>query len=155
MSRTNRRSYIVGLAASAGFALVYAAIVGGLSGSSAHLENLFLQDWYLVIPIVGGFGIQVGLMSELRHRRRLEAASATAGAAGTGASAVGMVACCVHHAADLAPLIGIAGVATFLTDFRLPIMLVGLAITAVGIALVARQLLSPRPGKDQSACAPA
>lgn len=34
-------------------------------------------------------------------------------------------------------------------------MLAGLAITAAGIALVALQLLSPRPGQDQAECAPA
>src|SRR6266536_2504516 len=81
------RSVRVGVAAAGLLAGVYVAVVGGASG------------------------LQVALMAELRQRRRQArlAAAATGGAAGT--SAVGMVACCAHHVADLAPLAGLTGAA--------------------------------------------
>ena len=57
-----------------------------------------------------------------------------------GASTVGMVACCAHHLADLAPFIAATGAATFLTDFRVPFMVTGLGVNAVGVLLAARRL---------------
>lgn len=135
-----RRSVFVGLLAAAGMAVSYAAVVGGFSKSAAHLADQVAADWYLLVPIVAGFGVQVGLMSELRLRHRLHRGAAAAGVAGAGASTVGMVACCAHHIADLAPFLGATAAATFLTDYRLPFMAFGLLINLIGIAIVARRL---------------
>ncbi len=105
------RSVRVGVAAAGLLAGVYVAVVGGASGLD-HLAGQARADWYLLVPILAGFGVQVALMAELRQRRRQArlAAAATGGAAGT--SAVGMVACCAHHVADLAPLAGLTGAAS-------------------------------------------
>jgi hypothetical protein len=51
-----------------------------------------------------------------------------------------MVACCAHHLADLAPFIGATGAAAFLTDYRIPFMVVGIGVNAIGIAVTARRL---------------
>ena len=51
-----------------------------------------------------------------------------------------MVACCAHHIADLAPFIGATGTAAFLTDYRIPFMIVGIGVNAVGVAIAARRL---------------
>jgi len=104
------RSVRAGVAAAGLLAGVYVAVVGGASGLD-HLAGQARADWYLLVPILAGFGVQVALMAELRQRRRQArlAAAATGGAAGT--SAVGMVACCAHHVADLAPLAGLTGAA--------------------------------------------
>lgn len=134
------RSVRIGVAAGPGMALFYALVVGGLSGSLDHLAGQVAADWYVLVPIVVGFGRQVGLVAELRRRHRLHRSAAAAGAVGTGASAVGMVACCAHHVADLAPLIGATAAATFLYDYRLPFMLVGIGVNAAAIAIVARRL---------------
>jgi hypothetical protein len=81
--------------------------------------------------ILAGFGTQVALFVELRRRHRLhDAAMKTATGGGAGASAVGMIACCAHHVADLAPIIGVSGLAVFLTDYRIPITVVGILINA-------------------------
>ncbi len=134
------RSVLAGGFASAAMAAFYAGVVGGLSGSLRHLVEQVRTDWYLILPIVAGFGVQVGLIAELRRRHRLVREAATAGAAGTGASAVGMVACCAHHLADLAPFVGATAAATFLYGYRVPFMLVGLGVNAVAIALATRRL---------------
>jgi len=143
------RSLRIGAIAAGGIAMFYVAVVWGASGSFRHLTDQVASDWYLLLPIVLGFGVQVGLLSELRRRQRAlraaagasAAAGATAaGAMGTGASTVGMVACCAHHVADLAPLVGATAAATFLYDYRLPFMLVGIGVNAVAIAIVARRL---------------
>lgn len=120
--------------------LAYAAIVGGASRSIDHLGDQVRADWYFLAPLMAGFGVQVGLMSELRHRHRLMLAAGATGVAGAGASTMGMIACCAHHIADLAPLAGASAAATFLTAYKVPFVLVGLAGNAVGIALTARRL---------------
>lgn len=111
------------------------------------------QDWWLLAPIVVGFGIQVALTVELRHRHRAAHLLATTGTA-TGASTVGMVACCAHHLADLLPVIGATGVAATLFDWRVPIMLAGIVINAVAITVAARRLRDvSRPSPGVAACA--
>ena len=139
-----------GLVAAAALSTFYVAVVWGASGSFQHLVDQARADWYFLALIVGGFGTQVALVSELRRRHRLQHGAAAAGGAGAGASTVGMVACCAHHIADLAPFIGATGAAAFLTDYRIPFMIVGIGVNAVGIAVAARRLgrTPPMPGID-------
>ena len=135
-----RRSLAWGAVASGGLALSYAIVVGLASGSGDHLADQVRRDWYLLTAIIVGFGVQVALTVELRRRHRLSHGALAAGGAGTGASAVGMVACCAHHLADLVPLLGATGAAAFLFDWRVPFMVAGVAVNAVGIAATARRL---------------
>lgn len=137
----NPRSFRAGALASAGLALFYVTVVAAASGSWGHLTDQARQDWYYLLPIVAGFGIQVALLAELRLRHRLHHGGAAAGGAGAGASTVGMVACCAHHLADLAPFIGATGAAAFLTDYRIPFMVVGIGVNAAGVAIAARRLM--------------
>lgn len=137
-----------GALGASGLVAFYALVVGFASGSVDHLADQARQDWYLLVPIIAGFGVQVALMAELRRRHRLHRASMVAGGAGTAGSAAGMVACCAHHLADLAPFLGASGAATFLYDQRVAFMLVGLAVNAVGVAVGVRRLRrlpSPAP----------
>lgn len=136
----NPRSARTGAIAAAGLGLFYAAVVAGASGSIGHLADQARADWYFLVLIIGGFGMQVALVSELRRRHRLHHADAVAGGAGMGASTAGMVACCAHHLADLAPFIGATGAATFLIDYRIPFMLVGIGVNAVGVIIAGRRL---------------
>lgn len=129
-----------GLLAAAALGLFYALVVGGVGGLS-HLAQRAADDWPWLMLILAGFGAQIGLFVELRRRHRLQdAAMRAATGGGAGASAVGMVACCAHHAADLAPIIGASGLAVFLTDYRISIMILGIGINALGVVLAARRL---------------
>ena len=65
-------------------------------------------------------------------------------AAGTGTSTAAMVACCAHHVADALPLLGLSAAAVFLNDYRTPVMSVGLAMNALGIAILVRLALRQR-----------
>ena len=135
----SRRSLHIAALATAGLALFYVAVVGGIGGLD-HLRRQAWDDWPWLLLILAGFGAQVGLYAELRRRRRESAgARATAGAGG-GASALGMAACCAHHVVDLAPVVGLSGAAVFLTAYRFPIMIVGIAVNVVGVVLAVRRL---------------
>lgn len=136
----NTKTLRAGVLAAMALGMFYALVVGGVGGI-AHLGDQATDDWPWLVLILAGFGTQVALFVELRRRHRLyDAAMRTATGSGAGASAVGMVACCAHHAADLAPIIGASGVAVFLTDYRVPIMIAGIAINALGVVIAARRL---------------
>ncbi len=125
------------------------------ANSPAHARQLLGDDWYFVVPIAAGFGLQVGLFTFLRlQRTRRVAGSTAAGAAGTGASSAAMLACCAHHLADVLPLLGVSGAAVFLDDQRTPIMAGGLTVNLLAVTymalLVRRQLLmGPAPASRQ------
>jgi len=55
---------VAGAAASAAMTLFYVAVVLGASRSIDHLTDQVGADWYLLLPIVAGFGVQVGLLVE-------------------------------------------------------------------------------------------
>ena len=135
-----RRSRTIGVLAAGALSLFYVVVVAGASGSLSHLATQARQDWYFLAVIVGGFGLQVAVAAELRRRHQLLRRAAVASGTGSGASVVGMVACCAHHIADLAPFIGATGAATFLLDYRIPFMVTGIGVNAVGVAVAARRL---------------
>ncbi len=83
-----------GVTAAGLLAGLYAAIVGGASGLG-HLAGQARADWYLLAPILAGFGLQVALMAELRQRRRQAHLAAAATGGGAGVSAVGMTSDCI------------------------------------------------------------
>lgn len=149
-------SAVVGAGASAAMMLFYTLVVLGASRSADHLIGQVRTDWYLLAPIVTGFGVQVGLLVELRRRHRMHREAVAAGAAGTGASTIGMLACCAHHLADLLPLVGATVAATFLYEYRVPFMLVGVGLNAVAIGIALRRLrrVPAVHGEVDHACAP-
>ena len=134
----NRRSLRWGVTASGALAGFYVAVLT-LSAGWEHLVDQVRGDWWLLTPIILAFGTQIALSAELRQRHRARPLAATTGA-GTGASAVGMVACCAHHLVDLVPLFGAASVAGYLFDWRVPLMVTGLAINLVAVAIAGRRL---------------
>ena len=137
-----RRAVAWGAAAAAALIAFYVTVLGTSAGW-AHLRDQAQQDWWLLGPIIVAFGVQVALMVALRQRHRSGHLTATTGA-GSGASAVGMVACCAHHLADLAPVLGAAGIAGTLFDWRIPVMAAGLLVNLAVIALAGRRLADTR-----------
>lgn len=119
---------------------LYMAIVTWAQGWEHALE-LLAQDLWLVVPIITGFGIQVGLFVYLKMATRASARGATALAgAGTGTSTLGMVACCAHHVTDVLPLVGLSAAAAFLANYKVPFMLAGLTTNAIGIFITVRTI---------------
>jgi hypothetical protein len=115
---------------------VYFGIVS-LAESPAHAFDLFWEDKAFVIPIMLGFGIQVGLYTLLRKGLYMPVHAPAGGAttaAGGGMSTVAMVACCAHHIADVLPLVGLTAAATFLANWKIPFIIFGLLTNLIGIA---------------------
>lgn len=130
-----RRPILVGLLAAGGLLAFYVVVVLAGSGSTEHLWSLMAEDAWFVIAITAGFGSQIGLFSYLRaamnatHGRMSTAVAAS----GTGGSTVAMVACCAHHLADILPLAGMTAATLFLSEYKRPLMTIGLLATGIGI----------------------
>ncbi|HLF25580.1 MAG TPA: hypothetical protein VJG32_04540 [Anaerolineae bacterium] len=135
-----RRPILMGVIGALVLFALYLTIVTIAQGWQHTLE-LFGQDAWLVIPIMAGFGAQVGLYTYLRGvlRQKSRASKAMMGAGG-GTSTAAMVACCLHHVADLLPLLGLSAAASFLAAYKIPFMLVGLAMNVVGIVIILRTI---------------
>src|SRR3990172_1702859 len=118
---------------------LYFGIVS-LAESPSHALELFWEDRAIVLPIILGFGVQVALYTILKKRLFVPVAhtgpSGALTGAGGGMSAAAMVACCAHHVADVLPLVGLTAAATFLAEYRIPFMLVGLGTTISGILVM-------------------
>lgn len=124
------------LAAAALFAL-YLGIVTVAQGWE-HATGLLAEDLGFVLPIMLGFGTQVGLFSYLRA---LRATAASGGmAASTGTSTAAMLACCAHHLVDVLPIVGLSGAAIFLGAYKTQLLWLGLAMNLAGVAYLLWQL---------------
>ena len=142
----SRRSVAAGGVAGVALTAGYVGVVAGTAGW-AHLVDQTRSNWWLLAPLLGGFIVQVTLMVELRRRHRLAHAAAVSVGAGTGVSAVGMLACCTHHLAELAPLAGATGAATLLTDAQRPLMLAGVAVNAAAVVVAVHKLRRVAPAR--------
>jgi len=117
----------------------YLGILTWLQGWD-YASSQFIRDRWYVIPIILGFGVQAALYSVLRFRLFIPITSThgtgnVMGASG-GTSATAMVACCIHHVADVLPILGLSAAASFLTRYQRPFMLIGLVMNLIGIGIM-------------------
>lgn len=145
-------SALAGVMGFAALFTLYIGIVSLVSGSLSHALSLLAADQWLVATIATGFGIQMGLFAFLRLGIRVATHSAgLVAGAGTGASTISMIACCVHHVSDVAPVLGLVGLsstASFLAENKVPFVLLGLAMNTAGIILIVRSIQKSRAQLD-------
>jgi hypothetical protein len=138
---------VVGIIGSFLLAGVYFGIVSWAE-SPSHALELFWEDKFIVLPIILGFGVQVALYTILKKglfvpQTNIGPSGSLTGASG-GLSVTAMAACCAHHVTDVLPFLGLTAAATFLAEYRLAFMLIGLGTTLVGIAIMLVILLRER-----------
>ena len=148
---------VVGLLGSVTLTGLYFVIVSWAE-SPQHALELFWDDRWIIIPIILGFGVQAGLYTVLKKRLFLPVASIGPSGpmmgAGGGSSTIAMVACCAHHVADVLPILGLTAAATFLAQYRITFMLVGLGTTLLGILIMLLILLKARRKEVQMMTTP-
>jgi P-type Cu+ transporter len=138
---------LAGFAGSGFLAGLYFSIMSWTE-SPAHAIDFFWQERRFMLPLILGFGIQVGLYIVMRLRLFVpvhvqKSSGAMTGASGA-ASTAAMVACCAHHVTDLLPVLGMSAAAAFLAEYQKQLMGLGLAATWAGIALMLIVLLRER-----------
>ena len=151
VSKPSNRRFIVssatGVLAALAMVGVYLGVLSVLQ-SPAHAAEQLVADGVWVALVALGFGIQIGLYAYLRlliQATRAAGATAVTGM-GTGTSTLGMLACCAHHLADIAPLVGLAGASGlsdaigFFTEWKYTFIALGLVMNVVGIVVTLRTL---------------
>lgn len=137
------RSIAAGFVGATSLLALYLGIISLAQGVEHALDQLAI-DAVFVGPIAAGFGIQVGLFTELRTLDRRHRATAAVTVAGTGTSAAAMLACCAHHLVDLLPIVGLSAAAVFLNEYKTPLLIVGIGMNLLGIIVIGRQLRRAR-----------
>ncbi len=142
--RPLRQPLLIGLSSAVGLGIAYSLIVGLSSQSWFHLLEQWRTDAAFIVLVALGFGTQMGLYQHVRRvvRGGGKAAAVTAGSTATSTTA--MVACCLHHLSDIVPFIGLSGAATFLIQYKVPVVLVSLVANGIGMVLMVRTLRHAR-----------
>ena len=126
-------------------------------GSIGKGYQVFLSNGIFVYLIPIAVGIQMGLF---RYHRNLTSGIASGtekvGMAGSAASSLAMVACCLHHVSDLLPAVGfLLATSSFLIEYKDAIIIIGLLANLAGSAYIAKAILKDRAiiKKGKSCCA--
>ncbi|MBI2852878.1 MAG: hypothetical protein HYX84_07245 [Chloroflexi bacterium] len=131
-----RKHVLIGTGAAVLLLLVYLGIITLAQGWTHAVEQTG-RLWYWVAALAAGFGTQAGLFSFIKqgvHQRQV-AAGSSVGASGV-ISSGSMAACCAHHLSDVLPLLGLSGLAIFLTRYQLFFIVVGVLSNIVGITIM-------------------
>ncbi|MDO8505936.1 MAG: hypothetical protein Q7S48_05190 [bacterium] len=134
------RAIIFGVIASAALLALYFSVLGKISGWQ-YTKSQFIADWYWIVALSIGFGIQVSLFSYARalHKSRMSGKMLGVTGATSGAA---MLACCTHYLVNVFPFLGIAGLATFVGQYQTWLFAVGVLFNLGGIAYLIAKLHS-------------
>lgn len=143
------KAIVAGAGATAALLGVYFGALTLLSGWDFTLLE-FLKYRYFIVALAGGFGLQVALFVHLRaivHGAREQGVVlATSGTASTAA----MVSCCTHYLANIAPVLGAAGLVAFAAQYQVELFWVGLAFNAAGTAFIVSKIVQAK--KEHAKC---
>ena len=143
MRRTSVIPMFYGTLASAILLGVYFAVLSFVSGWG-FAQNQFVLFWYFIVSLSLGFGIQIGLYTYLKELiKGGQGGGKVLGVTGTTSTAT-MISCCTHYLANLLPILGVAGVVTFVAQYQTELFWVGLLFNLGGIAYMANRIFSFR-----------
>lgn len=111
-----------------GFYLTVVSIFQGFGFALANLRSL----WYLIFPLAGGFGTQIGLFFSIKHTAQINGTVASTGAISGGS----MLACCSHFLLNIIPIAGFSGLAIFLVKYQAGFLGIGILSNVLGIFLM-------------------
>ena len=135
MENKNRESNAVlyGILAGLGLIIFYLSVVSFFQGIEFAFLNL-KSLWYLIFPLIIGFGTQIGLYFSIRHTAQMTGTVAATGTISGGS----MVACCSHFLLQMIPLVGISGLSIFLAKYQSWFLVIGILSNLFGISIMLR-----------------
>ena len=124
--------------------MIYFVVTSLVSGWSFSLSQ-FSQNWYFIISLAFGFGIQVGLYVYLKqliknHKDSISGTGKTIAITGT-TSTLSMVSCCAHYLVNILPILGVAGALSFIGQYQKELFGVGLLFNLFGILYISKQII--------------
>lgn len=140
MTNNIAKPVLYGVIASTILLGVYFAALTLVSGWSYALSQ-FAAYWYFIISLAIGFGIQIALYQYIRALAHSgQGMGKVVGISGTTSTAA-MISCCAHYLVNLAPILGITGLATFVSQYQIKIFWVGLAFNIFGIVFISDKII--------------
>lgn len=115
-------------------------VVLSLVSGFEFAKNQFGEFWYFVVSLALGFGIQVGLYAYLRGAVKEMASRKVIVVSGTTSTAA-MISCCTHYLANILPILGTAGIVTFVGEYQVEIFYVGLLMNIFGVAYISKKVI--------------
>jgi len=128
-----KKPFIYGILAGLALFLFYILVLTFFQGFNFAILN-FKSLWFWIIPLVVGFGTQIGLYTAIKHTAEITGTVAVSGGI-TGGS---MIACCSHFLLNVIPLIGFSGAALFLAKYQTTFLGIGIAANIFGITLMVK-----------------
>ena len=110
-----------------GIYFLFLLLIGGFDHAAGFITSL----WYWLAIIIAGFGLQFGLYTYIRQRIKSRAATVEVSTS-MGVSTGSMVACCLHLAVNLLPIVGLSALTIILTTYQIPIILIGVFSNIIG-----------------------
>lgn len=119
---------------------LYFAVLASVSGWGFAMDQFF-AFWYFIVSLAIGFGAQIGLYVYLRNSiRNGQGSGRVLGVTGATSTAT-MISCCTHYLANLLPVLGVAGVVTFVAQYQVELFWVGLLFNCAGIAYMVHRII--------------
>jgi len=134
---------LLGILGLLGFYFVVLTFVSGWSFTKEQFDD----NWYYVLGLSAGFGIQIGLYSYLRsasqrgeqlhHKDSSEKVVVASGATST----TTMIACCSHYLVNILPIIGVTGLVVFVAQYQTQLFWFGILANLLGIGYIFRRVI--------------
>lgn len=126
------KSILFGIVSSSILLAIYFIVLTFVSGWNFALEQ-FAAFWYFIVSLAIGFGIQIGFYVYLRGIIKYNGNRKILGVTGT-TSTTAMISCCTHYLANILPILGTAGIVTFVSQYQVGFFWVGLLFNLGGIS---------------------
>jgi len=131
MERKRNNSLLYGIFAGLGLLVFYLTVVSIFQGIEFTFLNL-RSLWYLIFPLVIGFGIQIWLYFSIKHTAQITGTVAATGTISGGS----MITCCSHFLLQIIPLAGVSVLSTFLAKYQQWFLVVGIISNVIGIYIM-------------------
>lgn len=136
------KSILKGAIASIILLAIYFSALSLISGQN-FARSQFAEDWYWIIGLSLGFGIQIALFTYLRALHRAKVSAKIVAASGT-TSTIAMISCCAHYMVNILPVIGISGAIAIIGQYQTELFWLGIISNMLGIAYMLNKLMKFR-----------
>ncbi|KKT96520.1 MAG: hypothetical protein UW97_C0009G0005 [Parcubacteria group bacterium GW2011_GWA2_45_15] len=147
MRRTNVTPVLYGTLASTILLGVYFAVLTLVSGWS-FAQNQFATYWYFIVSLALGFGIQIALYQYIKSLVHEGLGMGKIVSVSGTTSTAAMISCCTHYLVNIVPILGITGLATFVSQYQVKIFWVGLAFNIFGIVFISNKIIQFKKGHE-------
>jgi len=144
------KSFITGAIAGLILLAFYFIVLNFVSGWEYTLKQ-FDDNWYYIMLLSLGFGIQVGLFVFLKEivRNKTDQSGKIIAISGTTSTAA-MIACCSHYLVNILPVIGVTGMVAFAAQFQTELFWVGIISNTLGIIYILRRVIKATKGGEEN-----